>query len=381
MSAPVPLRRSLQEVSLPALLRPLVRQKRTGVLRMTRGAITKTVYLSEGRLIFATSADPDDRLGERLLVKGLITYRNYEDSVRALRAGKRQGTILVENGAIRSKDLIAGVTEQVQEIIYSLFGWEEGECEFVEGNLPSREVIVLRMSTGDLILEGIRRIHSWSRIRTGVGPLDQKYTLNGEATSLVGGLSLPKLEMNLVATLDGPAILEEICASTRQSDFLVCRAVWGLWAAGILDRIPQDVEAPRERIREDTKPHSEQTRGASVGREIELFNELHRLLCELVTYELREQAPGFVESALARARGEHEALFGGVGVDRSGELDAVALRKNIVSREVAFYLRGLGRLFEIELGLIRESLGARKAGIIEDGLRALREQQKQREGI
>jgi hypothetical protein len=373
MSAPVPIRRSLQEVSLPAFLRPLVRQKRTGVLRMTRGAITKTVYLSEGRLIFATSADPDDRLGERLLVKGLISYRNYEDSVRALRAGKRQGTILVENGAIRSKDLIAGVTEQVQEIIYSLFAWEEGECEFVEGSLPSREVIVLRMSTGDLILEGIRRIHSWSRIRTGVGSLDQKYTLSDEATTLVGGLSL--------ATLDGPAILEEICASTRQSDFLVCRAVWGLWAAGVLDRIPQDAEAPRERIREDTKPHAERTPGASVGREIELFNELHRLLYELVSYELREQAPGFLENALARARGEQQALFGGVDVDRAGELDAVALRRNIVSREVASYLRGLGRLFEIELGLIRESLGARKAGIIEDGLRALREQQKQREGI
>jgi hypothetical protein len=118
-----------------------------------------------------------------------------------------------------------------------------------------------------------------------------------------------------------------------------------------------------------------------VGREIELFNELHRLLCELVSYELREQAPGFLENALARARAEHEALFGGVDVDRGGELDAVALRRNIVGREVASYLRGLGRLFEIELGLIRESLGARKALIIEDGLRALREQQKQREGI
>jgi hypothetical protein len=44
--------------------------------------------------------------------------------VRAIRAGKRQGTLLVENGAIRSKDLIEGVMEQVQEIIYSLFTWE-----------------------------------------------------------------------------------------------------------------------------------------------------------------------------------------------------------------------------------------------------------------
>jgi hypothetical protein len=380
MSAPVPVRRSLQEVSLPALLRPLVRQKKTGVLRMTRGAITKTVYLSEGRLIFATSTDPDDRLGERLLVKGLISYRNYEDSVRALKAGKRQGTILVENGAIRSKDLIMGVGEQVQEIIYSLFSWEDGEGEFQEGPLPSREVIVLRMSTGDLILEGIRRIQGWTRIRSGVGSLDQKYQLSGEATTLIGGLTLPKLEMNLVATLDGPATLEEICASTRQSDFLVCRAVWGLWAAGILDRVPEDLEAVREKPHEDTKPH-ERTRGASVGREIELFNELHRLLFDLVTYELRERAPGFLEGAVARARGELPALFDGVTMDRNGDLDPVILRRNIVSREVASYLRGLGRLLEIELGLVRENLGPRKATIIENGLRALRNQQKESHGL
>jgi hypothetical protein len=211
--------------------------------------------------------------------------------------------------------------------------------------------------------------------------LEQKYALSAEAPTLVAGLSLPKLEVNLVATLDGPATLEEICASTRQSDFLVCRAVWGLWAAGILDRVPEDVEGPREWVREDTKPHAERTRGASVGREIELFNELHRLLYDLVTYEMRERAPALLENALARARGELATLFEGVAMDRNGDLDAVALRRNIVSREVASYLRGLGRLLEIELGLIREGLGDRKASIIENGLRSLREEQKQRGGL
>jgi hypothetical protein len=214
-----------------------------------------------------------------------------------------------------------------------------------------------------------------------VGSLDQKYQLSSEATALIGGLTLPKLEMNLVATLDGPATLEEICASTRQSDFLVCRAVWGLWAAGILDRVPEDLEGPREKPHEDTKPHAERTRGASVGREIELFNELHRLLFDLVTYELRERAPSFLEGAVARARGELPALFEGVAMDGNGDLDPVILRRNIVSREVASYLRGLGRLLEIELGLVRENLGPRKATIIEHGLRALRNQQKESHGL
>ena len=86
--------------------------------------MAKSVYLSEGRLIFATSNDPDDRLGERLLRKGLISYRALEESVRALNDGKRQGTLLVENGAIRARDLIEGVRDQVQEIIYGVVDWD-----------------------------------------------------------------------------------------------------------------------------------------------------------------------------------------------------------------------------------------------------------------
>jgi hypothetical protein len=367
------LRGSLEELGLSELLRPIVRSGRTGVLRVTRGRVVKTVYVSEGRLIFATSTDPDDRLGERLLKKGLITYRALEDSVQGLRRGKRQGTLLVENGAIRSRDLIEGVTEQVQEVIYGLFRWADGEYEFVEGELPSREVIVLRMSTGDLILEGVRRVARWSLIRRGVGAIDQRYALSPDAHGLMSGVSLTREELGIVATLDGVASVEELCRAARQSDFVVCRTLWGLWAVGILDRIPQDREqAPS---RHETDPHVERLRGASVAREIDRFNELHRFLFELVSYELRDRAGGFFERAFQRASHEHARLFDGVAVDGGGELDVFALRRNIATQELSGYLRGLDRLLEIESSLAREVLGERKAAIIEDGLLALKQRQ------
>ena len=44
-----------------------------------------------------------------LLRKGLISYRALEESVKGIQVGKRQGSVLVESGAIRSKDLVAGV--------------------------------------------------------------------------------------------------------------------------------------------------------------------------------------------------------------------------------------------------------------------------------
>jgi hypothetical protein len=40
--------------------------------------------------------------------------------------GKRLGTVLVEQGALTPKDLVAGVVDQTRDIIYSLFLWTEG---------------------------------------------------------------------------------------------------------------------------------------------------------------------------------------------------------------------------------------------------------------
>jgi hypothetical protein len=373
-------RGSLAELGLAEILRPLVDKQKTGVLRFLYGAVTKTVYVSGGRLIFATSTDPDDRLGEMLLRKGLITYRALEESVKAIAAGKRQGTILVESGAIRSRDLIEGVTEQVQEIIYGLFRWMEGEWEFVEGDLPSREVIVLRMSTADLAMEGVRRIGSWSRIRRGVGGIEQRYVLSQSAEPRMAEMALSKDELNLIGTIDGECSVEEICAAAHQSDFLVCRALFGFWASGLLDRVPQDRPEKASAIHDETQPHAERVRGASIGKEIEHFNKLHRFLFELVSFELRDEAPSFFERAFARATIEHGSLFEGVAVDSSGELDSIALRRNIVTREIASYVRGLDRLLAIETELARETLGDRKAAIMRDGIMALRESQPQGRG-
>jgi hypothetical protein len=371
MTAVAP-RGTLDQEGVPAILRALVRADKTGPLRFTRGRITKTVYLQGGRLIFATSTDPDDRLGEMLLRKGLISYRDLEESVKAIRAGKRQGTALVESGSIRSRDLVQGVTEQVQEIVYSLFLWEDGAYEFVEGDLPTREVILLRMPTEDILMEGIRRVERWSRIRAGAGALGQRYTPSPECTSILESMSLSKDELSLVALLDGAPTLEEICAASRQSDFEICRAVWGLWVTGVLDRVPQDI-AEGARALERTEPHAE-VAGASVAREIEGFNARHRFLYELVNRELREDAVGFFERAFVRVAVEHAELFDGVAVDGAGELDALALRRNVLEREIAGYVRGLDRLLEVESELARELLGDRKGTIIKDGLQALREQ-------
>ena len=103
-----------------------------------------------------------------LIKAGKITMEQCDESVRLLkRTGKRQGAILVDLGYLTPKDLFWGVKYQVMEIIYSLFQIEDGEYEFLEGEIPHDEVITLKMSIGNLIYEGVKRIDNWTRIRKG----------------------------------------------------------------------------------------------------------------------------------------------------------------------------------------------------------------------
>jgi hypothetical protein len=53
-----PRQGSLADVSLPALLRGAVRSRKTGVLRVGNGVVNKTLYVSDGRIIFATLERP-----------------------------------------------------------------------------------------------------------------------------------------------------------------------------------------------------------------------------------------------------------------------------------------------------------------------------------
>ena len=160
----------LEGVSLPDLLWALRGRRKTGVLSLRRAEIEKSIYFDDGRIVFAASSDPDDRLGEMLLRQGVISLDQLEEALANLHHGKRLGTLLVEAGSMTAGNLVGGVLAQVRSIVLDLFGWEEGTYRFDEGALPTDEVITLDMKSNEMLRSGIRQIRSFARIRRSVGP-------------------------------------------------------------------------------------------------------------------------------------------------------------------------------------------------------------------
>lgn len=240
---------NIRDTSLVKILVQLNRNQRSGTLSVSTTSYTKKIYLSGGDLIFASSSFDDDRLGEMLLKAGKISVEQYDKSVEILKSSRnrRQGAILVELGYLTPKDLFWGVKYQVNEIIHSMFLIEEGDYEFREGELPTQEVITLRMSVGNLIYAGVNKIVNWTRIRKEMPHTDSVLKLSEDPLSLFQNIELTQQDKKILSLVDGKRTIKEIIDSSWMGSFDALKVLYVLWSIGMVeDQISADEDAAGE---------------------------------------------------------------------------------------------------------------------------------------
>jgi len=119
---------------LAEVLVKIHRYRAPGRVDCKRGDEVKRIYLDHGQIVFATTNQLAESLGDKLLREGRITRRQYEESVtRAQETGNRHGTTLVAMKAITPEELFTAVRGQIEEIIWPIFGWDSGTVSFTAG--------------------------------------------------------------------------------------------------------------------------------------------------------------------------------------------------------------------------------------------------------
>ncbi len=159
MAMSKPLSGNIKDTPLSEILEKLGRERATGTLTVCTADAKKSVHMKDGHIIYASSTDAHDRLGEILVREGKLSRENLEAALQLhKRTGgfKKLGALLVEKGFIAPQKLFAGLKTQVKEIIYSLFLEENAQYGFEE-NLPS-DIIQLQINIEELIVEIIQRI-------------------------------------------------------------------------------------------------------------------------------------------------------------------------------------------------------------------------------
>ncbi|MEW6585556.1 MAG: DnaJ domain-containing protein [Nitrospirota bacterium] len=200
----------LKHYPISDILLDLQKSNETGIIELTKGDLCKRIFIKEGIMVFAASNQEEDRIEELFLRMGKITVDQYYQSMAlAKQKGKPQGSVLVQLGYMKPQDLIEGVKGQVEEIIVSLFRWEDGAVAFKECRLPER-TINLKLSAANLIFRGIQRINEPRYFRRISPPLDTILSFSIEPMNLFRDVSLSDIDRRVLSLIDGVLTMKEI---------------------------------------------------------------------------------------------------------------------------------------------------------------------------
>ena len=239
---------NLATVTFADILQLLSTGKKSGALVITRGSQSKEIFFRNGHVIYATSTNADeDLLGQLLVKRGTIKQADLDRALALQKtSGKKLGATLIELQLISQQEMAACLKIQIEEIVYSLFGWNQGEFNFHEGRTPSANTLVTELNTMNIVMEGMRRIDEWGQIQKNLPPdnIPLKVTL---PPPVKGEVPLSADEISLLTLVNGQRTLSDLIRESPVGEFATTKAVHRLVSAGLLEKS----NAPRLQVSEE----------------------------------------------------------------------------------------------------------------------------------
>jgi hypothetical protein len=364
------IRGEIQHSSVPDLVCSVLRSREGGVLTFTQRDVTKKVHVRGGRIVHAQSSDPDERLGEILLVHGRITARQYFEASRLLGPGKRMGAVLVEMRVLDPEDLIPAVEQQMRDVLADVFSWKQGSYELVMREADTEDVAPVSVSSDGLVLAAIRQCRSWTLVHRGVGGMDAVLETTGR-DELVYRLDLTGDEHEALSHVNGRSTVAQICEMSYVSNFETCRTLWALLLLGVIRRIQASEVGAEGAARDDRA--SELDLEAVVERFNRMFSRIHGFL------EGRSagEAEVFMDACMDEVSRQYAALFDGIDLRHYGRADYEQLLANVADLPATqrrnLLIAGLSELAFVMQLVARLRLGPEEQavvnGILKDAMR------------
>ena len=233
---------NLEELGLGEILQIVNLSRKTGVLSLKSKGREGSIVFRQGQVVRAGSSIFQQSLGEVLIQKGVIDLAvlrkalafQQEEGFR-----DRLGTILIKQFGVSYDVVEEVVREQIENVVYALFCWQEGSFEFVASDTidtidgtrldPLQFMLNQGLNTQFLAMEGARLLdENIPAVESGYG--DRPSAVRGEedtdfrlAAVPSGKIRSPRTQprptMPLVIVDDDGPTLKAIAEGMRQQGY------------------------------------------------------------------------------------------------------------------------------------------------------------------
>src|SRR3954453_19117864 len=130
---------------------------RTGRLVIAKGKREKELFIDKGTIISCSSNDPSHFLAQRLIEAGTITEEQRQKALEIQRETQLAlGRILIILGALTENQLHQAMREKASDEIRELSAWTDAKFVFVEEEIPTLQLVPLRIDVAELIVHQLR---------------------------------------------------------------------------------------------------------------------------------------------------------------------------------------------------------------------------------
>ena len=205
-------RATLEETSLPEMLQTIDRFRVAGVIEAKNGQVVKKVFLRDGHVIHASSNDRADSLGEHLMRDGKLSAAEHRRIAEVRqKAERRFGVLLLEQRLLTPAEVYAAIRKHIEEIVWSLFYWQQGEVSFSVGDQIDSDAVKIQLPLRRVILEGIKRAPEAKPLVSRLGQRDTVFEPCFRWEQLIE-LAMGQEEYRLLTAVDGHKTLYDLCS-------------------------------------------------------------------------------------------------------------------------------------------------------------------------
>ena len=208
------LQGNIERFTLPEVFQLIASSRKSGTLGIQKDDSIVMVYFKDGNVIYGYGPRQTFHLGQLLKERGVISAQQLEEAIGVqakTENSRRLGEILVSRRFIDRTDLERVIKKQIEELLYSLLGWQAGSFKFYENQFPTDEEITVNLSVENVILEGLRRIDEMNMVKETLPDLDAVYTISASQSGRERAVTLQAAEWNVMALVDGRRSVNEIC--------------------------------------------------------------------------------------------------------------------------------------------------------------------------
>ena len=230
---------NLRTMDLPEILQWISMGRKTGTLHVERRSVHKRIVFKDGVIHSSTSNDPRESMGQFLIRDRHVTEEQlFRALLRQETEGRLLGAILVGDGVLTEEVMRKSLESKAEETIYDLFLWTEGKFEFKDGELPANILVHVEMGVTSVIMEGIRRVDEWRRIKEAFPSMATTFRAQTTGKELED-----PAERQAVGLAAAGKMLSEMSLEMRRSEFETASLVLELYNRGLLavDRVKEEV--------------------------------------------------------------------------------------------------------------------------------------------